>query len=78
LVYIQSLKNLKRLDLRGTSVSIAGVRKLKGIALNSLYLPAAMQENLADARRIFPNVSIYLEEKKTVDKEEKTLYAPLH
>lgn len=78
LVYIQPLKKLKRLDLRGTSVSIAGVRKLKGIEFKSLYLPAAMQENLAEVKRIFPKVSVFLEEERTVDKENKMLYAPLH
>ncbi len=78
LLYIQPLKNLKRLDLRGTSVSIAGVRKLKGIGFNSLCLPAAMQENLVEVKRIFPKVSIFLEEERMVDKENKMLYAPLH
>ncbi len=78
LVYIQPLKKLKRLDLRGTSVSIAGVRKLKGIEFKSLYLPAAMQENLAEVKRIFPKVSVFLEEERTVDKDNKMLYAPLH
>lgn len=76
--YIQPLKNLKRLDLRGTSVSIAGVRKLKGIEFRELFLPSAMKENLVELRRIFPRVAILTEAEKTVDKQDKMLYAPLH
>jgi|JI8StandDraft_1071087.scaffolds.fasta_scaffold00831_4 hypothetical protein len=76
--YIQSLKNLKRLDLRGTSVSIAGVRKLKGIEFRQLFLPSAMKENLVQLRRIFPRVAVLTEAEKTVDKQEKMLFAPLH
>ncbi len=78
LEYIQSLKNLKRLELRGTSVSIAGVRKLKGIEFRQLSLPAAMQENLAEVRRIFPKTFVFTEGERVLDKQDKMLYAPLH
>ncbi len=78
LEYIQSLRNLKRLELRGTSVSIAGVRKLKGIELRQLCLPAAMQENLAEVRRIFPKTFVLTEGERVLDKQDKMLYAPLH
>lgn len=76
--YIQSLKGLKKLELRGTSVSIAGVRKLKGIEFRELLLPAAMEENLAEVRKIFPKTFVLTEGERVLDKQDKMLYAPLH
>ncbi len=78
MAYLQSLKNLKKLDLRGTSVSIAGLRQLKGNNYQMLCLPAAMKENLAEVKRLFPKVSLLFEAERTLNQQEKTLYAPLH
>ncbi|MFA6211322.1 MAG: hypothetical protein WCT03_14985 [Candidatus Obscuribacterales bacterium] len=78
LLSIPQLKKLKKLDLRGTSVTVSGVRKLKGMELKMLLLPADMRENLVELRKVFPKTAMSTEGERVVDKQDKMLYAPLH
>ena len=78
MVYLQSIKSLQALDLRGTSVSIAGLRLLKGMNIKFLCLPSSMKENLGEIKRTFPKIIIALDTDGQVDSHNKMLYAPLH
>jgi Leucine-rich repeat (LRR) protein len=73
-----SLKNLKFLDLRETPVTLAGVKRLHALKLSQLQLPRALNDNLTELRKMFPQTMVWVDPLKTSAGPEKDeSYAPL-
>jgi hypothetical protein len=77
---LRSLPELKILGLSDTSVTINGLKKLKGLALTSLDLPAHIRSHadLITLRTLFPNCRFAGGLQRTMTGSEKSLLAPLH
>jgi hypothetical protein len=73
-----SLKNLKFLDLRETPVTMAGVKRLQALKLSQLQLPRALNGNLIELKKMFPQTMVWVDPLKTSAGPEKDeSYAPL-
>jgi hypothetical protein len=79
--YFLDMKNLRYLELCGTSITIAGAMQLKSLPLHILVLPGAPSKAERDKiARVFPGVGVNFPESKggTVDSDTSKLFAPLH
>lgn len=58
--YLSGLKNLHRLDIRRSSVSVKGLKKLSALKLGTIDLPRAYysQKEMADLRKAFPKTQL--------------------
>ncbi|HEY9681381.1 MAG TPA: hypothetical protein V6C86_07365 [Oculatellaceae cyanobacterium] len=79
--YLRSLKNLRTLDLRRTSISVRGVKSLASLEIRDLWLPRSeySSDDMASLNRAFPNTHLYTDKghPNNVDDSTKALLAPL-
>jgi len=77
--YLLSLRNLKKLDLRGTAVTARGVKMLAPLRLRSVNLSAKLfsMPEIADLRKTMPTTQIVFSGLKVSD-DDKAIFAPLH
>jgi hypothetical protein len=77
--FLRPLVHLKQLDLRGTGITMAGVKPLGGLKLEYLWLPARLQTNLKELTMMFPNAKIYFEGSRYAPptRDDKKIFAPL-
>jgi hypothetical protein len=78
--FLQPLSHLRSLDLRGTKITLDGIKSIRGLHLQSLYLPGRLQKNSQQVKAMLPNTQIsYLEPKPPrVSKDDNRIFAPLH
>lgn len=77
MVYLKPLTKLKFLDLRSTNITFEGLKSIRGIKLQTLYLPKPLRKNMPEITKMFPSTSVSVDTYNPPSKEDKTIYAPL-
>lgn len=79
--YLRSLKSLRSLDLRRTSISVRGVKSLASLAIRDLWLPRSeySPDDMASLNTSFPNTHLHTDKghPNNVDDSTKAILAPL-
>lgn len=78
--YLTSLKRLESIRLFGTNVSLNGLAQLKDLPLKLIVLPEREYEKdkLDAVRKLFPHTSLIKKGESKLNKNEETIFAPLH
>ncbi len=78
--YLTTLKQLKSIRLFGTNVSLNGLAELKALPLELIVLPEREYEKdkLDAVRKLFPHTSLITKGHSKLNKNEETIFAPLH
>ena len=78
--YLSTLKKLHLLDLYGSNVTLSGLEALKGLPLIRMTLPEREYSaaRLAALKKIFPNTAIAGKTTGKINKNDETIFAPLH
>ncbi len=78
--YLTPLKQLKSIRLYGTNVSLKGLAELKDLPLKLIVLPEREYEKdkLDALSKIFPHTSLIKKGESKLNKNEETIFAPLH
>jgi hypothetical protein len=80
LVTLKSLHHLRRLEVKGTGVTINGLRALKGLPLEVLIVPVSLMDPASkqEVHRIFPKIVLKGGTgERVVSDDERQMFAPL-
>jgi hypothetical protein len=79
IVVCKSFHRLKRLEIKGTGVTINGLRALKGLPLEILLVPATLMDPASkrEVHEIFPKIALMGSGKSVVTDDFKHMFAPL-
>jgi len=75
--YLLALKKLEHLDLRGTSVTMNGIKMLAPLRLKSLGVPSFLSGSRPQLNKLLPGTKISFAGKVSVDAEVNHNFAPL-
>jgi hypothetical protein len=82
LSYLSSLRDMTYLDLQGTSISMQGLQELssKCPKLVLIGLPDSLktESKIKELKKIAPRLTVLELEKLAIDKENSSIFAPLH
>jgi hypothetical protein len=76
---LRKLANLTYIDLKGTKITLSGIKLMKGLHLKFFVVPDSVRPtNDPEVVKVLPGVTILRSKQTPVSPDDLRLFAPLH